>query len=99
MTVTNTIPHPGHTHNTHRRVLDEIGGGNAAPAMSPKTRDTMEIAGLIERLPDRLVGGNVYPINVRQYRMPAAVVQRNRHTVSGVDQKYNNKGQYHARPK
>ena len=74
MSAAEQVPHPGHRHNTYRRVLDEIGGGNPAPAMSPKTRDALEIAGMIERLPDRLVGGNVYPINVRQYRMPAAVM-------------------------
>ena len=73
MTPPNTVPHPGRANNTYRRVLDEIGGGNPAPVMSKKTRDALESAGLIERLTDRVVGGKVCPINVRQYRMPAAV--------------------------
>lgn len=66
-------PHPGKT-PAQRRVLDEIGCGNYSPFMSPRTCRAMLDAGLIERLPDRIVGRDRFgTIKVREFQMPIPV--------------------------
>lgn len=64
--------HPGRS-VAQRRALDAIGCGNYSPMMAKATRDALLRAGLVERLPDLIIGGSRISVNVEQFDMPIPV--------------------------
>lgn len=66
------VKHPGRT-QAQRRVLDTIGCGDHSPMMAKSTRDALLAAGLIVRLPDRIIGGGWLAVHVEQFEMPIPV--------------------------
>lgn len=68
-----STPHPGNT-PAQRKVLDQVGCGESLPSASAKTLAKMVEQGLLERLPDQVLGRDSFgAITVPQYEMPIPV--------------------------
>lgn len=65
--------HPGKA-EAQRRALDQIGCGNYAVTMAPKTRDALLKAGLIEQCGEKVICRDRFGVvTVPEYQMPAPV--------------------------
>ena len=67
------VRHPGKT-KAQRAVLDQIGCGQYTPSAQRKTLDKMVADGLLDRLPDRVIGrDSLGIIALPQFEMPIPV--------------------------